>query len=115
MVIMGREAMLAVGCIQAQESQTGRCPTRVATQSRWRSRAVEPMSKGERVANYLKTLRRDLLKVSEAAGVEHRALIGPESVEIIDTLAEGGRSRRSTGTKPVGGSRRTPTGWRRFG
>jgi hypothetical protein len=41
------------------------------------------------VANYVKTLRRDLLKVSETCGVEHPALIGPESVEILDTLAEG--------------------------
>jgi glutamate synthase domain-containing protein 2 len=89
MVNVGREAMLAVGCIQAQNCHTGKCPTGVATQSKWRSRAVDPTSKGERVANYVKTLRRDLLKVSEASGVEHPALIGPESVEIIDTLSEG--------------------------
>ena len=42
-----------------------------------------------RTANYIKTLRRDLLKVAEACGVEHPALIGSDSVEIIDTLAEG--------------------------
>ena len=37
-----------------------------------------------RAANYVKTLRRDLLKVSEACGVEHPALIEPSSVELLD-------------------------------
>ncbi len=88
-VNVGREAMLAVGCIQAQKCHTGGCPTGVATQNKWLARGLDPDLKGERVANYVKTLRRDLLKVSEACGVEHPALIGPESVEILDTLADG--------------------------
>ena len=37
-----------------------------------------------RVANYIKTLRRDLVKVAEACGVEHPGLITTESVEILD-------------------------------
>ena len=36
-----------------------------------------------RAANYVKTLRRDLLKVAEATGVEHPALIGTSDVEIL--------------------------------
>ena len=89
MVNVAREAMLAVGCIQAQKCHTGECPTGVATQNRWLARGLDPLDKSERVANYVKTLRRDLLKVSETCGVEHPALIGPDSVEILDTLAEG--------------------------
>ena len=89
MVSVAREAMLAVGCIQAQRCHTGDCPTGVATQNPWLAHGLDPVSKGERVANYIKTLRRDLLKVSETCGVEHPALIGPESVEVLDTLAEG--------------------------
>jgi glutamate synthase domain-containing protein 2 len=89
MVNVAREAMLAVGCIQAQRCHTGRCPTGVATQDKWLSRGLDPASKASRVANYVKTLRRDLLKVSESCGVEHPALIGPDSVEILDTLSDG--------------------------
>jgi glutamate synthase (ferredoxin) len=89
MVSVGREAMLAVGCIQAQKCHTGRCPTGVATQDKRLARGLDPVTKAERTANYIKTLRRDLLKVSEACGVEHPSLIGPDSVEILDTLAEG--------------------------
>lgn len=89
MVNVGREAMLAVGCIQAQKCHTGRCPTGVATQDRRLAYGLDPVSKADRVANYVKTLRRDLLKVSEACGVAHPALVGPDSIEILDTLADG--------------------------
>ncbi|MHC4261786.1 MAG: glutamate synthase-related protein, partial [Planctomycetota bacterium] len=34
LVAVAREAMLAIGCIQAQKCQTGHCPTGVATQNR---------------------------------------------------------------------------------
>ena len=89
MVNVAREAMLAVGCVQAQKCHTGECPTGVATQNPWLAHGLEPVSKGERVANYVKTLRRDLLKVAESCGVEHPALIGPHDVEVIDNLADG--------------------------
>lgn len=89
MVNVAREAMLAVGCIQAQRCHTDRCPTGVATQDRWLARGLDPTHKSVRAAHYVKTLRRDLLKVAEAAGVEHPALIGPELVEVFDTLSEG--------------------------
>ncbi|GAA2141549.1 FMN-binding glutamate synthase family protein [Nocardioides koreensis] len=89
MVNVAREAMLAVGCIQAQKCHTGECPTGVATQNPWLARGLDPADKSERVTNYVKTLRRDLLKVSETCGVEHPALIRPDSVEVLDTLSEG--------------------------
>jgi glutamate synthase domain-containing protein 2 len=89
MVNVAREAMLAVGCVQAQKCHTGECPTGVATQNPWLAHGLDPADKSARVANYIKTLRRDLLKVSETCGVEHPSLIGPDSVEIIDNLAHG--------------------------
>ncbi|HKG50440.1 MAG TPA: FMN-binding glutamate synthase family protein [Actinomycetales bacterium] len=84
MVNVAREAMLALGCIQAQKCHTDTCPTGVATQNAWLSRGLDPALKSVRVANYIKTLRRDLVKVAEACGVEHPALIDPGSVEILD-------------------------------
>ncbi|MDQ4054508.1 MAG: FMN-binding glutamate synthase family protein [Actinomycetota bacterium] len=89
LVNVGREAMLAVGCIQAQKCHTGACPTGVATQNPWLVRGLDPVAKGARAANYVRTLRRDLLKVAETCGVSHPGLIGPGSVEILDTLADG--------------------------
>ncbi len=89
MVNVGRESMLAAGCIQAQRCHTGGCPTGVATQNPWLTRGLDPVAKGKRVANYVRTLRRDLLKVAETCGVPHPGLIGPGSVEVLDTLSDG--------------------------
>jgi glutamate synthase (ferredoxin) len=89
LINVGREAMLSVGCIQAQRCHTGNCPTGVATQDKWLAHGLDPTLKSARAANYVKTLRRDLLKVSEACGVEHPALIGPDLIEILDNLSDG--------------------------
>jgi glutamate synthase domain-containing protein 2 len=83
MVNVAREAMLAIGCIQAQKCHTDTCPTGVATQNPWLTRGLDPELKSVRVANYIRTLRRDLLKVSEACGVEHPGLITSDDVEIL--------------------------------
>ncbi|MAU81444.1 MAG: FMN-binding glutamate synthase family protein [Gordonia sp.] len=83
MVNVAREAMLAIGCIQAQKCHTDTCPTGVATQNDWLARGLVPEVKAERAANYIRTLRRDLLKVAQACGVEHPGLIGCDSVDIL--------------------------------
>jgi glutamate synthase (ferredoxin) len=84
MVNVGREAMMAVGCIQAQKCHTGRCPTGVATQSPWLQRGLVPEVKAVRLANYVRALRKDLLAVSNACGVEHPALLTAGHIEILD-------------------------------
>ena len=81
-VAVGREAMLAAGCIQAQKCHTGHCPTGVATQSKWFARGLDPTSKGARVGNYVIGLRQDLLKVAHATGVSHPSLIDPTAIEL---------------------------------
>src|ERR1019366_1833956 len=68
MVNVGREVMLALGCIQAQRCHTGRCPTGVATQSSWLVHGLDPSIKSVRVANYLQALRHELLLLAHACG-----------------------------------------------
>lgn len=84
MINVAREAMLAVGCIQAQKCHTNHCPTGVATQNRWLMRGLDPHLKSARVANYIVTLRKELLALSRACGVEHPSLVTAEHLEIID-------------------------------
>jgi glutamate synthase domain-containing protein 2 len=84
MVSVAREAMLSIGCIQAQRCHTGECPTGIATQDRWLSHGLDPAVKSVRAANYIRSLRRDLLKVSEACGVSHPSLIGVDDLDILD-------------------------------
>ena len=81
---VAREAMMAVGCIQAQRCHTGYCPTGVATQNRWLVRGLDPTSKAARLANYVITLRKEILQLSRASGVAHPGLLSGDMVEILD-------------------------------
>jgi glutamate synthase domain-containing protein 2 len=83
MVNVAREAMFAVGCIQAQKCHTDTCPTGVATQDPWLAHGLDPELKALRLANYVKTLRRDLLKVAESCGVAHPGLVTIDDVEVL--------------------------------
>src|SRR3954447_10136499 len=84
LINVAREAMLAIGCIQAQECHTNHCPTGVATQHPWLVRGVDPTLKGVRAANYVLTLRKDLIALSRACGVPHPALITADYLELLD-------------------------------
>jgi glutamate synthase (ferredoxin) len=84
LVNVAREALLAIGCIQAQRCHTNHCPTGVATQNAWLVRGVDPTLKSARLANYLVTLRKELLAVSRACGVAHPALITAEHLELVN-------------------------------
>jgi glutamate synthase domain-containing protein 2 len=84
LVNVAREAMLSIGCIQAQRCHTDTCPTGVATQNAWLAHGLDPALKSVRAANYIATLRRDLVKVAEACGVEHPGLIDSSAVEVLD-------------------------------
>jgi glutamate synthase (ferredoxin) len=84
MVHVGREAMLAIGCIQAQRCHTGHCPTGVATQNRWLMKGLDPTHKMDRLANYIVTLRKELLQLCRACGVSHPGLITTDHFEILD-------------------------------
>ncbi len=84
MVAVAREAMLALGCIQAQRCHTGHCPTGVATQNKWLVRGLDPTLKADRVANYIITLRKEVLALSRACGLPHPSLITTDHLEILD-------------------------------
>jgi glutamate synthase domain-containing protein 2 len=82
LICVGREAMLAIGCIQAQKCHTGHCPTGVATQQKRYSRGLDPTDKSVRAGTYLQALRHDLMTLANAMGLEHPSLIGPEQIAI---------------------------------
>ncbi len=89
MVNVAREAMMSIGCIQAQKCHTDHCPTGIATQSPWLQAGIDPTLKAERLANYIRTMRRDLLKVSEACGVWHPGLLTVDDIELLDGTRRG--------------------------
>lgn len=84
MIAVAREAMLSIGCIQAQRCHTGGCPTGVATQNAWLVRGLDPTLKSVRFANYVITLRKEMLELAHTAGVAHPGLIPLDAFEILD-------------------------------
>lgn len=84
MIAVAREAMLSIGCIQAQRCHTGHCPAGVATNNWWLVRGLDPTLKSVRFANYVITLRKEVNRLSRACGVIHPALITLDSFDILD-------------------------------
>ena len=67
-------------------------------------RGLDPELKSVRAANYVKSMRRDLWKVSEAVGVVHPSLITPDDVDILDGLSSHRTLREVYGYQPTWGS-----------
>jgi glutamate synthase domain-containing protein 2 len=97
---VGREAMLAIGCIQAQRCHSGHCPTGVATQNRWLVRGLDPASKAVRCADYLCTLRKELLQIAHACGHAHPAEITLDQLEVVTAQGDTRVATELAGYKP---------------
>ena len=67
LVNVAREAMLSIGCIQAQRCHTNHCPTGVATQNRWLMRGLDPNAKIRAPRElHAVTLRKELTHLAHA-------------------------------------------------
>jgi glutamate synthase domain-containing protein 2 len=71
LINVAREAMISIGCIQAQKCHTNICPAGVATQNKWLMSGLDPKDKAERFYNYVKTFRKEVLEITHACGYEH--------------------------------------------
>lgn len=79
---VAREAMMSVGCIQAQQCHTNKCPTGVATQSKWRQNGINVPIKAAMNAQYFKTFRKELIEITHACGYEHPCQFTMDDIEI---------------------------------
>lgn len=79
---VAREAMMSIGCIQAQVCHTNTCPAGVATQNKWLQSGIDPTLKSERLYNYIKTLRKEMLEITHACGYEHPSQMKMTDVDI---------------------------------
>ncbi|GHC62702.1 FMN-binding glutamate synthase family protein [Ulvibacter litoralis] len=79
---VAREAMMSIGCIQAQICHTNRCPSGIATQSKWLQNGIDIPLKSDRLAQYFKTFRKELIEITHAAGYEHPCQFKMSDVDI---------------------------------
>jgi len=82
LINIAREAMMAIGCIQAQKCHTGTCPTGIATQNWWLQHGLDVDDKSERAARFIKGFRKELLTLAHAAGFEHPLQFTGQTIEI---------------------------------
>ena len=99
MVGVAREAMMAIGCIQAQKCHSGHCPVGVATQSKWLQRGLNVENKAKRFAQYIKTYRKELLALAHAAGYEHPQQITSSDIEVCTGVNQFSTLEESLGYK----------------
>lgn len=95
LVNVAREAMMSIGCIQAQLCHTNKCPTGVTTQNKWLQRGINIEDKSVRAHFYFKNFRKELLEMTHACGYEHPCQFTMDDVDmtvgdknLISTLAE---------------------------
>jgi len=79
---VAREAMMSIGCIQAKVCHTNKCPSGVATQSKWLQRGIDVPLKSERAGQYFKTFRKEFLEITHAAGYEHPCEFKMTDIEV---------------------------------
>lgn len=82
LVNVAREAMLSIGCIQAQKCHTGRCPAGVATHHWWLQRGLDPDINAARFQGYVEAFRNEVEAVTHAAGYEHPGMFTPHDIEL---------------------------------
>lgn len=75
-----RGYMFALGCIQALNCHTGKCPSGVATQDPRRSNKLDVEDKSQRVYNFHKNTLDALSNLLAASGLRHPSELGPEHI-----------------------------------
>lgn len=79
---VAREAMMSIGCIQAQICHTNRCPSGVATQNKWLQAGINVPLKSDRLAQYFKTFRKELIEITHAVGYEHPCEFTMDDIQV---------------------------------
>ena len=79
---VAREAMMSIGCIQAKVCHTNKCPSGVATQSKWLQNGIDPTLKSVRLAQYFKTFKKEFIEITHAAGYEHPCQFKMSDIEL---------------------------------
>ena len=85
---VAREAMLAIGCIQAQRCHTGHCPAGVATHSKWFQSGLNIEDKAQRFQRFVQTFRKELLSLSHACGYHHPGQFHGRDIELATGINE---------------------------
>jgi glutamate synthase domain-containing protein 2 len=80
-----RGFMFALGCIQAMRCHQNTCPTGITTHNRRLQRGLVVDEKYVRVANYAKTMNREIDMIAHSCGLRHARELRREHVRIVES------------------------------
>ncbi|WP_299191358.1 FMN-binding glutamate synthase family protein [uncultured Erythrobacter sp.] len=88
--ISARGFMFALGCIQAMKCNKNTCPTGITTHDKKLQRGLDPTNKAERVASFVKAMRKEVGVIAHSVGVR-----GPRQMKRfhVRLVCSDGRSR----------------------
>lgn len=95
---IAREAMMSIGCIQAQQCHTNHCPSGIATSNKWLQAGIDISLKSERFFQYHFTLVKEIAEITHACGYEHPCELSMDDIE----LSMGDNNRTITLSKALG-------------
>jgi hypothetical protein len=75
-----RAFMFALGCVQSMNCHTGKCPTGIATQVKWRQRGLNIEYKGDRVARFHRQTLHGFREIVVAMGLDNPWQIMPSDL-----------------------------------
>lgn len=75
-----RGPMFALGCIQALQCDTNRCPTGITTHDKRLKKGLDPAIKSHRVANYITNTKKQVGYIAHATGANCARSIDPTRV-----------------------------------
>ncbi len=90
MINNARGFMFALGCIQALKCDQNTCPTGITTHNARLQKGLDPTNKAVRVANYVKTIIKEVEMIAHACGVDEPRQLQREHVLIVQA---NGRSK----------------------
>ena len=67
-VYIATSALISIGCKVCQSCSEGICPKGIATQDRVLRRRLDPIRKGQQVANYIEAMTQEVTALTQQAG-----------------------------------------------
>lgn len=92
-----RGFMFALGCIQSLKCHTNRCPTGITTHNKRLQRGLVPEDKAERVASFVRHMRKEVGIIAHSCGVKSPRELQRHHVRIV---CPDGRSRLMSSLHP---------------
>ncbi|MCB1495770.1 MAG: FMN-binding glutamate synthase family protein [Bauldia sp.] len=83
-VVAARGFMFALGCIQSLKCNKNTCPTGITTHNTRLQRGLNPVDKGDRVANYCISMRNEVEVIAHSCGVPEPRRLRRFHVRIVE-------------------------------